>query len=94
MIDKSAIINYEVEIMEQTFPQAKPIVSHSSKYSSWDLDGKIRSVFRGRNNFKVRWIGNSSNAYLETYAYILLVGSGHSETSIMEFKQTIYKLGR
>ena len=47
-IDKSAIINYEVSIMEQEYPQAKPIVSHSNKYSYWDLDTKIRGVLGGR----------------------------------------------
>jgi hypothetical protein len=45
-------------------------------------------------SYTTRWIGNSPTAYLETYAYILLIGSGFSETSIIEFKYTIYKLGR
>jgi hypothetical protein len=93
LVDKEEIINYEVEILEQQIPQAKPIVSHSNKFSTWELASKIREVL-GSADCSVRWVGNSPTAYLETYALVLLIGSGHSESNILEFKHSIYKLGR
>jgi hypothetical protein len=39
-------------------------------------------------------VGCSDTVYLETYAYIMLMGTGQSEANILEFKYTVYKLGR
>ena len=62
-INKEDILNYEYRILEQEIPQAKPVVSHSIKYSFWELHSKVESIL-GHREYQVRWIGNSPTAYL------------------------------
>lgn len=80
-------------MIELSLPLVEPIISNTHKYAQWELENKIKETI-GHVPYTIRWIGNSETAYLETYAYIMLIGTGHSEANILEFKYTIYKLGK
>lgn len=77
MIDKEEIINYEYKMIELGLPLVQPNISNTIKYVPWELDHKIKETI-GQMPYTIRWIGNSATSYLETYAYIMLIGTGHS----------------
>lgn len=76
-IDKEEIINYEYRMIELSLPLVEPVISNTSKYVPWELEAKIRATV-GAAPHTVRWVGCSDTAYLETYAYIMLIGTGQS----------------
>jgi hypothetical protein len=80
-------------MIEMSLPLVEPVISKRDKYVPWELERKIREII-GRSAYSIRWIGNSPTAYLETYAYVMLISAGQSEADIMEFKYTFYKLGK
>lgn len=92
-IDKEEIINYEYRMIELSLPLVSPIIANADKYLPWDLESKVKDVV-GSNSAAVRWVGNTSTAYLEAYAYLLLVATGLSEAGLLEFKHSIYRLGK
>lgn len=92
-VDKEEIINYEYRMIELSLPLVSPVIANTDKYLPWDLDSKVKEVV-GANAAAVRWVGNATTAYLEAYAYLLLVATGLSETGLLEFKHSIYRLGK
>jgi hypothetical protein len=65
-----------------SLPSVEPVIFKRDKYVPWELEAKVRDIV-GRSAYSIRWIGNSSTAYLETYAYIMLVSASQSEVDIM-----------
>jgi hypothetical protein len=69
-------------MIELSLPLVEPVISNTSKYVPWELESKIKETI-GQLPYTIRWIGNSETAYLETYAYIMLIGTGQSEANIL-----------